>query len=108
MHETLLGRGVAVFIVNVVVSTAYMMNAGRTGVAVRYVVKSAEVNLNTTLLEPQGTLWNVNRITSEINTVRRDVRQIVNIMIKREKDVRYLYQYIKNEIGAADGTHSLD
>jgi hypothetical protein len=108
MREILLGMGVVVFIVYAVVSTAYMMNAGRTSAAVRYIVKSAGGNLNTTLLELQGTLWNVNKITSDISTVRRDVRQIADTVIKLEKDVRYLYQYLKNELGAAAGEPSPD
>lgn len=103
-----MGIGVVVFIVCAVVSTAYMMNAGRISAAVRYVAKSAGGNLNTTLLELQGTLWNVNKITSDISTVRRDVRQIADTVIKLEKDVRYLYQYLKNELGAAAGAHFPD
>ena len=108
MHEILLGSGVVVFIVYSVVSTADMMNAGWTSAAVRYVVKSAGGNLNKTLLELQGTLWNVNEITSDISTVRRDVRQIADTVIKLDKDVRYFHQYLKNELGAAAGAHSPD
>jgi len=108
MHEILLGSGVVVFIVYAVASTAAMMNAGRTSAAVRYVVKCTGGNLNSTLLELQGTLWNVNKITSDISTVRRDVRLIADTVIKLEMYVRYLYQYLKNELGAAAGAHSPD
>ncbi len=108
MNELLLGSGVVVSIVYAVASTAAMMNAGRTSAAVRYVVKSAGGNLNNTLLELQGTLWNVNKITSDISTVRRDVRLVADTVIKLGKYVRYLYQYLKNELSAAAGAHSPD
>jgi len=85
-----------------------MMSGGRRSAAVRYGVKSTEGNLNITLLGLMGVSWNVNRIASDLSTVRRDARQIADIMIKLGKEVLYFYLYLKNEISAAAGAHSPD
>ena len=107
-HKTLLGSGIVVFTVYAAVSTAYMVNVGQSSDAVRNFVKRTDGHLNITLLELQGTLRNTSKITPDIRTVRGDARQISNTMMKLDKHVRYLYQYLKNELDAAAGAHSPD
>jgi hypothetical protein len=105
MHEKLVDVGVIVFIVYALLSIAYMMNAWRTGSAIRDFLKNTEANVNAALIELQGTLQNLRRITSDISTVTADVRQITDVVANLETDMRYIYQYIKNELAANAGAN---
>jgi hypothetical protein len=100
MHEKLVDVGIIVFIVYAVISLAHMMNVWKTSAAVRDFLKNTEGNLNTALIELQGTLQNLTKITSDISTVTEEVRQVTDIVANLEKDAQYLFQYVKNELAA--------
>lgn len=100
MHEKLVDVGIIVFIIYAVISLAHFMNMWRTSSAVRDFLRNTEGNLNAALVELQGTLQNLRKITSDISTVTEDVRQVTDIAAKLQKNVHYLYQYVKNELAA--------
>jgi hypothetical protein len=66
-----------------------MVNGARINAAVRDVVKRTDENQNTMLLEVQGTLRNMSKITSNIST-KGDVGEIADTFMKLEKDIRIL------------------
>jgi len=100
MHEKLLDIGIIVFIFFVIASVAHYVNAWHTSSAVRDFLKNSEGDVEAVLVELKGTLQNLRKITSDIGTVTEDVKQMTNSFANVEKDMRYLYQYAKNELAA--------
>jgi len=99
-HEKLLDIGIIVFILFVIASVAHYVKAWHTSSAVRDFLKNSESNVEDVLVELKGTLQNLRKITSDIGTVTEDVKQMTDSLANVEKDMRYLFQYAKNELAA--------
>lgn len=105
MNEIILGIGVAAFVVYVAFNSYYIVGMKRTGDAVRAFLKNTESNVNAALVELNGTLGNLRKISGDIGAVTEDVKQISDSVASVERSIRGLYDNIREGLGSAAGAN---
>jgi uncharacterized protein YoxC len=105
MTEIILGIGVGVFVVYAVFNIVYLMSMKRTSERVGVFLANTEGNVNAALEELKGTLENMRKVIGDIGAVTADVRQISDTVAGLEKDIRGVYQYVKEGLGSAAGAN---
>jgi len=105
MIEIILGIGVATFIVYTVFNVTYILSMRRTSDSMTAFFRNTENNLNTTLAELRGTLENMKKITGDVSAVTEDVKQISDTVAGVERNMRGLYDHIKEGLGSAAGAN---
>jgi uncharacterized protein YoxC len=105
MNDIILGIGVAAFVVYVAFNIFYITSMKRTGDAVSAFLKNTESNVNAALVELNGTLGNLRKISGDIGAVTEDVKQISDSVASVERSIRGLYDNIREGLGSAAGAN---
>jgi hypothetical protein len=105
MIEIILGIGVATFFVYTIFNVSYILSKRRTSESMASFFRNTEGNLNSALLELKETLENLKKITSDINAVTGDVKQISNSVARVERNIRGVYDHMKQGLGSAAGAN---
>ena len=105
MLEIILGIGVATFIVYTIFNVTYVLSKRRASESMASFFKNTEGNLNAALAEMKETLENLKKITSDVSAVTGDVKQITNSVARVERNIRGVYDHMKEGLGSAAGAN---
>ena len=100
MNEVLLNIGVVVFIIYAVISIAYQVNNYRTIASVREFITLSSGDRQAMLAELRVTLENFRKISDNVTVVTEDVREVTSSVANLQKEVRTLYGFIRDTVGA--------
>jgi hypothetical protein len=103
MLEIILAIGVAVFIVYVAFSIAFLMSMKRTSDAVHEFVKNNECALHEALSGLKDTLEEIRKVSGDVGAVTSDVRRVSHAMAGLERGMGILYGYLRSGLGPAAG-----
>ena len=105
MLEIILGIGVATFFVYTIFNVTYVLSKRRTSESMASFFKNTEGNLNAALAEMKETLENLKKITSDVSAVTGDVKQITSSVARVERNIRGVYDHMKEGLGSAAGAN---
>ena len=105
MIEIILGMGVATFFVYTIFNVTYILSKKRTSESMASFFRNTEGNLNAALSELKETLENLKKITSDVGAVTGDMKQISNSVASVERNIRGVYDHLKEGLGSAAGAN---
>lgn len=105
MLEIILGIGVATFIMYTIFNVTYVLSKRRTSESMASFFRNTEGNLNAALAELKETLENLKKITSDVSAVTGDVKQISSSVARAERNIRGVYDRMKEGLGSAAGAN---
>lgn len=105
MLEIILGIGVATFIMYTIFNVTYVLSKRRTSESMASFFRNTEGNLNAALAELKETLENLKKITSDVSAVTGDVKQISSSVARAERNIRGVYDHMKEGLGSAAGAN---
>jgi hypothetical protein len=105
MLEIILGIGVATFFVYTIFNVTYVLSKRRMSESMASFFRSTEGNLNAALAELKETLENLKKITSDVSAVTGDVKHISSSVARVERNIRGVYDHMKEGLGSAAGAN---